>query len=136
VERHKFSHVRADVQAWIDAAVADERAVDALEAAGNFAPAVFHAQQAAEKRLKAACLRLHRAVHTHSLLQMLGEVARLGHDAPDEVMEAARRLEIHYSAARYPNGFGPSPGALYDAKLVAEAKAWMNVLGRFADGLG
>ncbi|MEK6606735.1 MAG: HEPN domain-containing protein [Myxococcota bacterium] len=127
--------MRPDAQAWLDAAAADELAVETLAASGNHALAVFHAQQAAEKRLKAACTRKHRAIHTHSLLQLLDELAHLGFSAPDAVAEAARRLEAHYTAARYPNGFGPSPGPLYDGKLVDEARSWLLTIAHFADSL-
>lgn len=127
--------MRADVTAWLEASRADEQATDTLDASGNYSLAVFHAQQTAEKRLKAVCVRLHRTVHTHSLLQLLDEIGRLSHPAPEEVRAAARRLEAHYTAARYPNGFGPSPGPLYDAELMKEARQWMCTIVRFADSL-
>lgn len=77
----------------------DLEAMSVLSAAGR-APAIigFHAQQAAEKALKA--LLVHRGEHypkTHDLLVL----ARLT-QTPDDVFHACEILSPAYVASRYP----------------------------------
>ncbi len=69
--------------------------------AGRYAQACFAAQQAAEKALKAVALRKGAdQVRSHSIL----EIAR-ALQVDGEVENAAKRLDLYYISARYPDAF-------------------------------
>src|SRR5438270_10714183 len=81
--------------------------------------ACFASQQAAEKALKAVFQRHGGDAWGHSLadlVQALPEVAA----APPELAEAARELDRHYVAPRYPNSV--PTGAPGDSYTKAEAE--------------
>jgi HEPN domain-containing protein len=73
----------------------------------------FAAQQAAEKALKALILGRGGEPWGHSLTSLLEALpADLGR--PNEIIEAASRLDKHYIPTRCPNGFASGyPGKLY-----------------------
>ena len=80
--------------------------------------ACFDSQQAGEKALKAILLVQGKTgVTSHSLLELLREIEK---DMPDLAMleEAAKELDRHYIATRYPDGLPGSqtPGVFYDSK--------------------
>ena len=109
---------------WLAKARSDLRAVEILTAAID-APLdviAFHAQQIAEKALKA----LHywggaRFVLGHSLVELLGPLLpQYPQLAP--LQEAAQRLDQYYIPTRYPNGLpGGAPFQVYTKTQAAEA---------------
>jgi len=96
--------------------------VAAHDAAGGFdRAAAFHAQQAAEKALKA--LLVHRGVVPPKVHDLTELAARTG--APSEVKDACKALSPAYLEARYPDvpaSAGPAPPLIAKAKEVI---AWI-----------
>ena len=99
---------------WL-AAAREELAWARYATKGEFhAPACFHAQQAAEKAVKAVHFhRGARAVLGHSVRRLIETLA----DAPSELdalREAARELDLFYIPTRYPNGLeSGTPGEAF-----------------------
>jgi len=89
--------------------------VDDLEAArrlfehGMWSKVCFFSHQAAEKALKALCIKkLGRYVQTHSVARLLRELSGVL-NLPQELAERARRLDRHYVPTRYPNAWPELP---------------------------
>lgn len=114
--------VPAYARAWFEQAEADLRAAGLSESGGAYEWACFQAQQAGEKALKALLYsRGFTSIVTHSLRRLLRECeafdASLG-----ALAEAARLLDQHYIATRYPNGLDEEmPPTRYFEKGDAEA---------------
>ncbi len=115
---------KAEARRWFQQAFYD------LEAArwnrqGKFhSTASFLAQQAGEKALKSLLYYLgarRTALLSHSLVEMIQEVETQAGSLKGLLPEA-RRLDLHYIPARYPNGL-PSgyPHQFYGEELAAEA---------------
>lgn len=87
------------VAEWLARAQDDAQAAHVLDEAGLFALAAFHAQQAAEKALKAV------AIGRGSGLDRTHDLKRLSHvlKAPNAVVEAAEFLNVFYVGGRYPD---------------------------------
>ena len=83
--------------------------------------ACFHAQQAAEKAVKALLLMLHIIRAGHSILDLLEEVKK--HiDVPDDIINAAKILDQYYIPPRYPNAFDSGyPAQYYTIEQAREA---------------
>lgn len=81
--------------------------------------ACFAAHQSAEKAVKALVLFLNGEGWGHAISRLLQD---LSHKltAPEDLIEAARRLDKHYIPTRYPNGF--DAGAPYDYYTAGEAQ--------------
>lgn len=99
---------RIEARRWFIQAQADLEVVRVLQAAGYYAPACFHAQQAAEKALKAVLFSQgSRVVWGHSVRELARQCAT--HDAAfADVLGEAALLDQFYIPTRYPNGL-PSP---------------------------
>jgi HEPN domain-containing protein len=66
------------VRAWLKKAASDLVAMRATARAGSLDTACFHAQQAAEKYLKAYLLDRDQMIpHTHNLYKLIAECSRL-----------------------------------------------------------
>jgi len=114
--------LRREALLWLRQAEADLRvAIHSLEFKDWFASA-FWSHQAAEKALKSLLLSRGRSVRGHNLLY-LAEVVKteLGIDVPEEVMKCLRRLNPHYTVARYPNAANGLPYQIYDEDTAREA---------------
>jgi len=96
--------------------------------------AAFHAQQAAEKAVKAACVMLvDDAPRTHVINFLLDELAENGTVIDDDVRDAARILERYYAPTRYPDALGGiSPSRIYTSTDAADAIARARVVFAFA----
>ena len=107
-------HVPLDdrVQRWLDQAATD--LAIAVEVRERYAhQACFHAQQSAEKILKALLTRLAGdAIPTHELERLMSTIAKLGTDVPDDVRADARSLDKFYVSTRYPDALGFADAAL------------------------
>ncbi len=107
---------------WLAAASEDlafaRHAVDG----GFYAPACFHAQQAAEKAVKAVHYgRGSRAVIGHNVRALISTL-----DPPAEALhrqlDAARELDLFYVPTRYPNGLDEgTPGDAFSADQAERA---------------
>ena len=89
----------------------------------RYAPACFHAQQAAEKAFKGLLVATGRLPKTHSIAQLLRELPEDPERHPRLVLAA--RLDKLYIATRYPDALpeGTDIAEAYDAKDAQEAIA-------------
>jgi HEPN domain-containing protein len=99
---------------WIDVANTD---LDAARMLLTNIPSAscFHAQQAAEKALKAALTAVvGDAPRTHKLLDMLDALVSCGVQEEPEVKRACQILERFYAPTRYPDALsGLDPGRVF-----------------------
>ena len=109
----------------------DLRDARVLAEAGGHPNACFHAQQSAEKSLKAALIALGKQGWGHSvdhLLEALSDYVSL----PQEVSRAAY-LDRYYIPTRYPNGLpGGVAGNVFNSEDSAAATASAEVVLQFA----
>lgn len=106
---------------WIRTAESDLRGARRLAETGVFHLAAFHAQQAAEKALKAVLTARGKTHRTHACTALFRRLDELGVDVPEELVGAGRRLDLHYIQSRYPNGLGGDPTDYYDDAIAREA---------------
>ena len=122
---------RPEVSWWWRAAQRDQEMARTLLAAGYLEGAAFHAQQAAEKALKALLAAHGNSGRTHASVHLLTALHGVGVDVPAAVHAAAKRLDLHYINARYPNGVGGAPEDFYDQALAEELLAYMETVQMF-----
>jgi HEPN domain-containing protein len=111
---------REEARRWI-AAAREDFALARYAAAGGFhAAACFHAQQAAEKAVKAVHFyRGARAVMGHSVRKLIEALAPGGFGA---LLTFARELDLLYIPSRYPNGLeSGTPGEAFGNEQSARA---------------
>jgi len=113
-----------EARRWLDAAREDLDCARHAASGAFHAAACFHAQQAAEKAVKAEHYRRGaRAVIGHSVRALIEALtprdARL-----DELLDAARELDLLYVPTRYPNGLASgTPGQAFSATQSTRALA-------------
>ena len=125
---------RPEVSWWWRAAQRDQEMAGTLLTAGYLEGAAFHAQQAAEKALKALLTARGDVGRTHASVHLLTALRGAGVDIPQAVDAAAKRLDLHYINARYPNGVGGAPEDFYDQALAEELLAYMETVLTFVAG--
>lgn len=111
-----------EARRWFSQAQADLAVVRTLRSAGHYAAACFHAQQAAEKALKAVLFSQgSRVVLGHSVRELARQCE--AHDpAFAGVAEETALLDQFYIPTRYPNGL-PSPAIPSEMYTMAQAAA-------------
>lgn len=113
--------MRKELEWWLRAADRDALMAQKLDREGIFEGAAFHSQQSAEKYLKALLIAIGAEWRkTHSCVAILMGLRERGIDVPEPVLTLARKLDVHYIDARYPNGVGGAPEQFYDAAISAE----------------
>ncbi len=119
---------------WRSSAAEDLRVAGLLETESPSTSA-FHAQQAAEKALKAACIvAIDDAPRTHVINHLLDELATNGHRPDDSVRNAARVLDRFYAPTRYPDALGGiDPNKVYVARDAEDAIAQATLVLEFVD---
>ena len=131
---------RPEVSWWWRAAQRDQEMASTLLTAGYLEGTAFHAQQAAQKALKALLAahgnvgRMGRMGRIHASVHLLTALHDASVDAPESVHAAAKRLDLHYINARYPNGVGGTPEDFYDQALAEELLAYMETVLTFVAG--
>ncbi|MEA2074807.1 MAG: HEPN domain-containing protein [Euryarchaeota archaeon] len=66
--------------------------------------ACFSSQQAVELYLKGKIIaKSGSKPYTHSLVELLRIIEKLGYEVPEDVMKCAKELGEHYTQARYPD---------------------------------
>ena len=121
---------RYEAERWLATALKDIEAAQVLRREGIYSLACFHAQQAAEKAVKALHLYLGQDAWGHVVARLL-EALPAEAAVPGELIEAARVLDNYYIPSRYPNShpegapfehYGPlqSDGALEHARQIVE----------------
>lgn len=93
--------IRSDVLNWLYEGVEDLKTAEQLFKLERYAHACFHAQQAAEKALKAVIMaKLRKLARGHDLVELYSQVEHLLKlPCADELAE----LSSFYVQARYPN---------------------------------
>lgn len=112
--------MREEAQWWYNTAEGDLDGARVLFRAGRFNLCAFHAQQAAEKALKAVLAARGIAHRGHACVDLVEVLRREGEPVRDELEGAARRLDLHYVQSRYPNGLGGDPTRYYDGSIAGE----------------
>lgn len=111
--------MREEVRWWQEAGRRDLQMAKRLLKAKFYEGTAFHAQQAAEKLLKALLAKHRLEFRTHSCAAMLKRLQkRLPFDK--KLLTLARKLDVHYSDARYPNSVGGAPQEFYDEPIAQE----------------
>ena len=98
---------RAEGLRWLLTAEDDLEAAKILKKNGKFSFACFHAQQTAEKAVKAIYYLFDKEPRGHSIVKLLqGLVKQYSHLNKKKLglMSKARRLDQFYIPTRYPNG--------------------------------
>ena len=96
---------RDEAERWLAEAEADVTTAAVLLTSCRYNPCAFYSQQAAEKALKALIYLINSDPWGHSVLALVDDVERRGWAVDPELRAAARRLDHHYIAARYPDAF-------------------------------
>lgn len=116
--------MRAEAEQWLRAAERDLQAAALLLEAQIFEYCAFHCQQAVEKGMKALLADHGRAERTHSSIQMMVELERIGLRFPEGMETDLRRLDRSFTDSRYPSGIGAAPQDLYDKREAEEHLGW------------
>ena len=112
-----------EVHAWVDKAAEDRDALEVLAAASPRlrSAACYHAQQCAEKALKAVLVRYDDVPpRTHDLRALLTRLAAFRPDVPPEVLAVAALTE-YATLARYPGAEAPREEDVATALSLVEA---------------
>ena len=107
---------------WLATAREDLGYAKHAASGGYHAPACFHAQQAAEKAVKA--IHYHRgarAVLGHSVRGLIASLEPPA-EALAELLDAGRELDLFYVPTRYPNGLDEgTPGQAFAGTQAGRA---------------
>jgi HEPN domain-containing protein len=115
---------REEARRWLAQAENDLAFTEHATRGGFHAQACFHAQQVAEKAVKAVhYLRGARVVMGHSVDGLLEALERAGLPVK-ELRPLAAQLDLHYIPTRYPNGLpGNLPFEVYTGRQANDALA-------------
>ncbi len=115
---------REEARRWLAQAQNDLAFTEHAMRGGFHAQACFHAQQVAEKAVKAVhYLRGARVVIGHSVDGLLEALETAGLSV-NELRPLAAQLDLHYIPTRYPNGLpGNLPFEVYSAVQASDALA-------------
>lgn len=107
--------MREESYSWISQAKEDMKTAKYNLDGERFYAAVFFAQQAAEKALKALAIEILREAPPkgHNLIRLAKAL-----NAPDEVLEAVADLSPEYFTTRYPDAAVGIPAELYTRSLA------------------
>ena len=125
---------RPEVCWWWRAAQRDQEMAGMLLSAGYLEGTAFHAQQAAQKALKALLTARGGVGRTHASVHLLTALHGVSVDVPAAAHAAARRLDLHYINARYPNGVDGTPEDFYDQALAEELLVYAEAALTFVAG--
>lgn len=132
MQRDRFAVART----WLRSA---ERDVAVARLARDVQPALaaFHAQQAAEKALKAAVIALtDDHARTQSAGAIISELRRLGVVVEASVEADARALDLYYLASRYPDAVADNdPGEVVPVEDAVRALERSERVRAFSAGL-
>ncbi|MFT7623952.1 MAG: HEPN domain-containing protein [Myxococcota bacterium] len=105
-----------DPKDWLTTARGDTATANKDAADGRHASAAFHAQQAAHKALVAVAIArgVDAARQERGATGVVERLTRAGYAPPSPIQDAARELDRHYTASRYPSELGGRPDRYYD----------------------
>jgi len=94
---------------WLEEAFDDLEAAKGLFQLGKWSKVCFFSHQAAEKALKALCIKnLGIYLHTHSVARLLEEIKKAVNISEDLILKVGK-LDRHYVPTRYPNAWPALP---------------------------
>jgi len=127
--------VRSDVVDWFEEAREELETAEQLFRLGRYAHACFHAQQSAEKALKALILHVRRVFYRSHDLVELYNVVRDSIELDREVLEGLPELSGFYTQSRYPNAglrrLSLEIGRLQAERCLAIARGVLDAVNRF-----
>jgi len=89
---------------WYDKSKNFEKTARKAFELGLYDIACFSSQQAVELYLKGKIIdKSGSKPYTHSLVELLKIIEKLGNKVPDEIKRCAKELGEHYTQARYPD---------------------------------
>lgn len=94
---------RREAFRWLHDALDDLSVANVLLESGHYSSSCFHAQQAAEKAVKASLYQNRVEARGHSILELLENLERTTTLKFEYLYEDARLLDKHYAPTRYPN---------------------------------
>lgn len=112
--------MREEATWWLNTAAGDIAGARAMLDTGHPNLCAFHAQQAAEKSLKALLAARGKVHRGHACVDLLEILRGDGVAVPADLETTARRLDLHYVQSRYPNGLGGDPTRYYDEAIAQE----------------
>lgn len=124
--------MREEINWWLQASKRDKEMAEKLMREGLYEGCAFHAQQSAEKALKALLVEQGREARTHSCINILKLLKMEGFEIKDMEL-AAKRLDAHYIQSRYPNGAGGPPEDLYSVEIAEETLSCLNQILEFVN---
>lgn len=127
--------LREEARWWLDTADGDLAGARLLREAGRFNLSAFHAQQAAEKALKAVLVVKGKTLRSHACVAIIGALKAHGVAVSKGIEAAGRRLDLHYVQSRYPNGLGGDPTRYYDAAMADECLTYAEEICRFSHSI-
>lgn len=123
-DREEWLVERATAQNNWSQAKSDMATATTLRDAGIYYAAVFFAQQAAEKSLRAGCIvRLQKNPRGHNIIQSANSL-----HAPLDIMNAAAELNSDFLTARSVESAEGVPAQLYDRESAERHLAAANVI--------
>ena len=119
-----------EAERWLQAAQEDLRAVHVLADAGLYAQACFHAQQSAEKAMKALWRLIGADPWGHSVQRLVAEYPEHASlPDPEAWLRLGATLDKLYIPTRYPNGLPDlTPGQVFLSSDAAQALAAASTL--------
>ena len=115
---------KEEAKRWFHQAGYDFKAAQWSMEGEFFNTACFLAQQSAEKALKSFLYHVgarRKALFTHSLVEMVQESGKV-FDRLLDLIEDARKLDMHYIPSRYPNGLpSGTPHQFYSKTMAKDA---------------
>ena len=109
---------------WLRMAERDLGLAELGAASGFHEGAAFHAQQCAEKAVKALVQSLHGSVRGHAITEIVRQLPT-SVSVPAEILNAAQQLDKVYVISRYPNGFASgNPSDYFNGKDSRELMAY------------
>ena len=132
---------RGEASRWLETAGGDLETARVLLSNARWAHCCFHAQQAAEKALKALWYSLDGDPWGHSVVRLVDDLSEIdapAHKGMADLAETAARLDRYYIPTRYPNGLPDiTPDrAFFEADAREAIEAARRILERVASLIG
>ena len=133
---------KLEAERWLITAKDDLDTATILRKNNKFAHACFHAQQAAEKAVKAVWYLVDSDPWGHSIKKLIDDLEQVDinkYNILKKLERAGRLLDRFYIPTRYPNGLkekewlaaeNPDPGPVHldKALILARVSAWIGTL--------
>jgi HEPN domain-containing protein len=127
--------MREQVIWYLATANEDDHAIQILVKKGQYARAVFHCQQMAEKAFKALIAKRGRVPPNHDLLGLMHFLEKCDHfEIPERIKERARKLDHINVRFRHPGEETTKPENSFAREIVEELHDSARTIMSFAEG--